>query len=180
VHPIHAVGVASFIMDAMFKDANRTFPFIDDLSTRSPGTEHEDRMNHIEKDLAKTLAICSARNLLLSPKKSEFLQTKTRILGKMIAHGEQTLSLEKREKIEKLEFLKTRDQAISCAAFMSWFAETCPGMGSKLTGLRDLIRSKKKIWEPTQELEDQFKELKECLLNKDTGALRIPSPRAED
>jgi hypothetical protein len=152
-----AVGLASFIMDAMFKDSNRTFPFIDDLSTGSPGTEHKNRMDHIDKDLTLTLAICSARNLLLSPKKSEFLQTKIRILGKMIAHGEQTLSLEKREKIEKLEFPKSRDQAISCAAFFAWFAESCLGMGSKLTGLRDLIKSKKKISEPTQELEDQFK-----------------------
>jgi hypothetical protein len=93
-----AIGIASFIMDTMFKDAMRTFPFIDDLSTGSPGTEHVNRMNHIKEDLALTLAIYSARSLLLGPKKSEFIQTKIRILGKMISHGEQTLSLEKREK----------------------------------------------------------------------------------
>jgi hypothetical protein len=93
---------------------------------------------------------------------------------------ESRLSLEKREKIDLLTFPKSRDKAINTTALFNWFSESCPGMGGKLSGLRDLIKSKEKIWEPTQELEDQFKDLKVCLLNEDTGALRMPSPRAED
>jgi hypothetical protein len=116
----------------------------------------------------------------LSPKKSEFLQTRIRILGKLISHGKQTLSLEKREKIEQLTFPKTREEALSTMAFFAWFQESCSGMGAKLSGLRNMIKSREKAWEPNQELKDQFEDLKVNSLNKDTGNLSILSPKTED
>ena len=108
-------------MNKAFKSHANAHPFLDDITVKS-----KDVPNHLDMDLPKALAICSKHNILLKPTKADLLKSEAQILGFKVSRSTESLSGEKVEKIKGMEFPRTKKQAVSVAAFFSYFFSNRP------------------------------------------------------
>ena len=148
--------------------------YLDDISVCSESVEA-----HLSVDLPKTLSICSRFNVLLKPAKADICQSQCRILGFSVSSGMQSLAPEKSEKIASIEFPRNKPEAVSRAAFFSYFLPLSPRLSELMVPLRRLAAPKKKF-APTPEDERQFEALKSHLLDPSVGVIRVCSPKIED
>ena len=162
------------IVEKIFKKHENVKGFIDDLTVRSRNM-HE----HVHKDIPKFLAICSRYNLLLKPEKTELAVPYARILGFKVSQQSTSLSIEKADKIKKMAFPADKKQAISHAAFFSYFLPLSPKLTDLMEPLRRLARPKDKFAPKAGDVE-KFEAMKTHLLDPNVGAIRTPSARKQD
>ena len=144
-----------FFMDKAFEEHHHCRPFMDDISLYSGSIDEM-----LDIDLPHCLAICSAYNLLLSPKKAELCAESLRVLGFEVSEGGRGISGERVEKIKNLKFPETRPELISALAFFAWFLSCNPRLSDALGPLRDLAKPKTRF-KPTKEHEDAFQAAKD-------------------
>ena len=156
-------------MERISRQHPRMFCFIDDITVAS-----KDQKTHIREDLAKTLAICSKYNLLLSPKKVDLCRPDIRVLGYQLSQGAKSLSDEKKKKIKEMEFPRDKKDAVSKAAFFSYFIPVAPLLSQKLAHLRRLGHPKVRFNPQPSDRKD-FEALKNYLLDDTVGAIRTMS-----
>ena len=145
------------------------FCFVDDITVAS-----KDQKTHVREDLAKALAICSKYNLLLSPKKVDLCRPDIRVLGYQLSQGAKSLSDEKKKKIKEMEFPRDKKEAVSKAAFFSYFIPVAPLLSQKLAHLRRLGHPKVRF-NPQPGDKKEFEALKDYLLDDTVGAIRTMS-----
>ena len=148
--------------------------YLDDLSVCSESIE-----KHLTIDLPNVLSVCSKFNILLKPAKADLCQPHCRILGFNVASGMQSLAPEKGEKIASIAFPTTKAEAVSRAAFFSYFLPLSPKLSELMVSLRRLAAPKKKF-SPTPEDEREFEALKNHLLDPTVGVIRVCSQKVED
>ena len=164
-----SISYVQKFMDKCFRSHKNCLPFVDDLSVRSMTIN-----THLNIDLPLALAICSKYNILLSPKKSDLLKNEVRVLGFQLGRSSESIADEKKTKIRGMAFPDTKKDAISKAAFFSYFLSVAPKLSHLMAPLRKLAHPKTRF-KPTESDKKSFTELKEYLLDDEVGALRMPS-----
>ena len=164
-----SISYVQAFMTRVFKVHPNCFPFVDDLTIRSRSISA-----HLAHDLPLALAICSRYNILLTPKKCDLLKSEVRVLGYQLSRSSESLTNEKKKKIKEMQFPETKKDAVSKAAFFSYFMPVAPKLSELMAPLRKLAHPKTKF-APTQTDRKQFEDLKDYLLDDDVGALRMPS-----
>ena len=165
---------AQAFMDKVFRCHPNCRAFMDDLTIKSKSVE-----DHLKIDLPKTFAICSKYNILLKPSKCDLIRPDVRILGYQISRSAESLTSEKIDKIRAMSFPTTKKEAVSRAAFFSYFLPVAPRLSELMAPLRQLAHPKKRF-KPTESDKESFVKLKEYLLEPTVGAIRVPSSKQED
>ena len=163
----NSVQITMSIVNRLFSKIRSCMPYLDDLSIAST-----DAKTHLERDLPDVFSVCSKYNLLINPKKCDLFRTDVRVLGYQISRSSEMIADEKREKIKNLTFPKDKKEAVSRAAFFSYFLPTAPRLSEFMSPLRKLAHPKTKFM-PTDKDRDDFEKLRSYLLDPDVGALRI-------
>ena len=170
-----AMGLASApaltqnLVEKIFKRAENTFCFVDDITCRSKG-----QAQHIRVDLPLCLALCSKYNLLISPKKVDLMKSSVRVLGFQLSQSAKAIADEKKQKIADMSFPITKKEALSKAAFFAYFVDQAPRLSELMSSLRRLAHPKVRF-KPTDEDKKQFEELKAYLLDDRVGVIRTAS-----
>ena len=164
-----SISYVQKFMDKCFRSHKNCLPFVDDLSIRSKTIN-----THLNIDLPLALAICSKFNILLNPKKSDLLKNEVRVLGFQLGRSSESIADEKKTKIKEMTFPETKKDAISKAAFFSYFLPVAPKLSHLMAPLRRLAHPKTRF-KPTESDKKSFTDLKEYLLDDEVGALRMPS-----
>ena len=162
------------IIAKIFRPLPQAFVYLDDVTIASKTIRE-----HIKRDLPTALAICSAYNILLKGTKADIAKPEARILGFKIARSSSSLSCEKIEKIKKMSFPTTKKEAISAAAFFSYFLTHCARLSELMAPLRRLAKPKNKF-APKEGDKKKFEEMKEYLLRPEVGVVRMPSADPAD
>ena len=164
-----APALAQNLVEKIFKSADNTFCFVDDITCRSKG-----QAQHIRVDLPLCLALCSKYNLLLSPKKVDLMKSSVRVLGFQLSHCAKAIADEKKQKIAEMSFPITKKEALSKAAFFAYFVDQAPRLSELMSSLRRLAHPKVRF-KPTDADKKQFEELKSYLLDERVGVIRTAS-----
>ena len=116
---------------------------------------------------------------MLKGTKADIANSEARILGFKIARSSSSLSCEKIEKIKKMTFPTTTKEAISAAAFFSYFLTHCARLSELMAPLHQLAKPKSRF-APKESDKKKFEELKTYLLKPEVGVVRMPSSDPAD